>query len=401
MKKKIVLFGVALAALATFNSCSNENDLTQVMEQPAVKGTPFSVSAFENDTRAIRYGSDGTGKDVDGTASGFVSWFKLYGSQATATPNVWIDNVVYTREAAADKFTTTAALNWPEENTETPTSFYAITDNDASGDLLTGTVAWTPSEGKFTYTIPTTTATVKYVDYDEFEETSSSKTVVNIGDLRDLMVASENTAETTDGKIPLDFQHALSSIAINVWFVSGQANTVVPATVSIKSVMLSGVKGFSTYTFGSGFAAPTSSVIYYKEFGTPIEVTKEPLTAWDDPTLTPLVAPGEWLVIPQTCTPWDRSLWDDDFFPGMDGAYISLTVETSQGVNLISFPLTTNTAHKQDVTNNPLSDLANVTFSPGKTRIINLNVAFGREHYLNVSGTTAQFAWEPGTFDIH
>ena len=54
MKKKIILFGAALAALATFTSCSSEDDLTVVEpQQPVIekKLVPFSVGAEVNETR--------------------------------------------------------------------------------------------------------------------------------------------------------------------------------------------------------------------------------------------------------------------------------------------------------------------------------------------------------------
>ena len=436
MKKFIMLSAVMAAVSTAFVACSSDDDLAQapaVPEETVSEGIPFSVVAFNtDDTRAVRYNADGEGVNPDGTTpSGeaakyaFVKSFKLYGKQVTAG-NTWIDNLIFARTAktgdgskfspardnAGEAFVGT--LTWPTTNTDQATTFYAITDNDiatGSGNTISN-VTWNPGSSNFTYTMPTKSETIEYIEYsDALDVISASKTVVDADALRDLMVATaEKTAATAPtNAVGLSFDHVMSGLAINAWFVSGQADLVVPATVSIKSVMVCGLKGTSTYTFGSGFGDKTIPVIYYKKFSPAILATKQPV--WDDPdkktgphwdsdhTLYELVKPGEWLVIPQECTPWNRSVNDDDF-PSMTGAFISLLINDGNKDALISFPLTTNAAHKEDVTNTPLSSLpATLAFNPGKTRTININIALGREHALT-SGT-ADFCWEPGTFDVH
>ena len=447
MKKFIMLSALVAAVSTAFVACSSDDDLAQapaVPEESVVdtpKGAPFSVVAFNtDDTRAVRYDANGDGwEPTTGTtpiaATGdfaFVKSFKLYGKQTGAT-DPWIDNLIFARTAKSgdgSKFlpkrlsnndTYTGTLTWPDGSATTASTFYAITDNDipTTGDNtnLTG-VNWTPASGTFTYQVQTpevvnptspTPVAVKYYDFDSFSGilTEDKINVVDADALRDLMVAtaSKTAAADPENSVSLIFNHVMSGLAINAWFASGQNDATVPSSVTIHAVMVCGLKGYSTYTFGSGFATPTTDVIYYKEFDTPINVTKQVATSaiWNDPELHELVKPGEWLVIPQTCTPWDRSVDGTSIFPAMDGAFISLLVYNSLATDytLLSFPLTTNAAHKEDLSNSPLSSLSDVTFYPGKTRTINLNIALGREHYLEVDGTHAQFCWEPGTFDIH
>ena len=434
MKKFIMLSAVMAAVSTAFVACSSDDDLAQapaVPEETVSEGIPFSVVAFNtDDTRAVRYNADGEGFDPTTGATptaasapyDFVRSFKLYGMQEGAS-EPWIKNLIFARTAADGKFLPArendgsafvGSLTWPTTNTDKATTFYAITDNDiatGSGNTINN-VTWNPGSGNFTYTMPTTSETIDYIEYsDQLDVISSSETIVDADALRDLMVATaEKTAATAPtNAVSLSFDHVMSGLAINAWFVSGQADLVVPATVSIKSVMVCGLKGTSTYTFGSGFGDKTIPVIYYKKFSPAISATKQPV--WDDPdkktgphwddnhTLYELVKPGEWLVIPQECTPWDRSVNDDDF-PSMTGAFISLLINDGNKDALISFPLTTNAAHKLDVTNTPLSDLPQkIAFNAGKTRTININIALGREHALT-SGT-ADFCWEPGTFDVH
>ncbi|MCR5513703.1 MAG: fimbrillin family protein [Prevotella sp.] len=434
MKKFIVLSALAAVASTAFVACSSDDDLAQapaVPEETVSEGIPFSVVAFNtDDTRAVRYDANGDGwEPTTGTTpvaatgnSAFVKSFKLYGKQAGAS-DAWIDNLIFARTAKTgdgSKFVPsrlsnndayTSTLTWPTDDTKA-TTFYAITDNDipttGNNTNLTG-VNWTPTSGTFTYTVPTAASTVvKYFDFDSFSGIlSTSKTnVVDADALRDLMVATaeKNAATAPANTVSLTFDHVMSGLAINAWFASGQNDATVPPSVAIHAVMVCGLKGYSTYTFGSGFAASTSDVIYYKEFDTPIVATKQAVTSaiWNDPTLYELVKPGEWLVIPQTCTPWNRNV-DSSIFPSMNGAFISLLVYNSIAADysLISFPLTTNAAHKADLTNSSLSALSDVIFNPGKTRTININIALGREHYLEVDGTHAQFCWEPGTFEIN
>ncbi len=447
MKKFIVLSALAAVASTAFVACSSDDDLAQapaVPEESVVdtpKGAPFSVVAFNtDDTRAVRYDGNGDGwEPTTGTtpiaATGnyaFVKSFKLYGKQAGAS-DAWIDNLIFARTAKTgdgSKFepkrlsnndTFTGTLTWPTTNTDKATTFYAITDNDipTSGDNtnLTG-VNWTPSNGKFTYQVQTpevvnpttpTPVSVGIVEYSNGVDfgTADKTNVVDADALRDLMVAtcSKTAAADPVNTVSLTFDHVLSGLAINAWLVSD--NAAVPASVDIKAVMVCGLKGNSTYTFNSGFSTtPSVPVIYYKQFVSTIKtfteiesgivVNKEPMTKWGNPTLTPLVAPGEWLVIPQTCTPWDRMRDDSDDFPSMSGAFVCILLDDGEACRLMSFPLTTNAAHKADTANEPLSVLpTTLAFNPGKTRTINLNIALGREHYLGTGTGTAPFAWTP------
>jgi hypothetical protein len=433
MKKFIMLSAVMAAVSTAFVACSSDDDLAQAPaapEETVSEGIPFSVVAFNtDDTRAVRYDANGDGwEPTTGTTpvaatgnSAFVKSFKLYGKQAGAS-DVWINNLIFARTAKSgdgSKFVPsrlsnndayTSTLTWPTDDTKA-TTFYAITDNDipTTGDNtnLTG-VNWTPASGTFTYTVPKTTTTVGIVEYSNFLDviTANKTNVVDADALRDLMVATaeKNAATAPTNSVSLTFDHIMSGLAINAWLVSN--NSSVPTDVYVKAVMVCGLKGYSTYSFASGFAEPTTTdVIYYKQFVSDadlnevdkgIHLTREPMTKWSDPTLTSLVAPGEWLVIPQNCTPWNRMRDDSDDFPSMSTAFVSILIDDGNQFRLMSFPLTTNAAHKADTANDPLSDLpTTLAFNPGKTRTINLNIALGREHYLGTGTGPAPFSWTP------
>jgi hypothetical protein len=78
-----------------------------------------------------------------------------------------------------------------------------------------------------------------------------------------------------------------------------------------------------------------------------------------------LVPKGEWLVVPQTTTPWDKS-YNSDLLPvPANGAYIILRVDEYKNPGFESFLLF------------PL----NTSFNAGKNRVITVDVAQGREYY--------------------
>lgn len=327
--KKVILFGAALAALATFNSCSSEDDIvaqepTPVLEEPAVvKGIPFSVSAFNTDeTRAVRYGANGY---EIGSTTNFVDKFKLYGQVGTSEP--WLDSYVFTREASDGKWIPTrdkdgigvsSTLNWGSTD---ETTFYAVTDNaiaTGSGNKIAN-VTETFNAGTITFALPykivadgtsteTTNAEISNTNLGHTSDGEvgwlnadrdplSSFVGVDSTKINDLMVAYAKKAPTsTDASVELPFKHALSGLSIKAKF-----NDATWATAGSKCIIyglrVHGLPTEGTYDFAnSTWDTNVGAISYYKTFGTEgVTITAEEAGT---STYYDLVYPGEWLVIP-------------------------------------------------------------------------------------------------------
>lgn len=371
MKKLLVLS--ALAAVSTaFVACSSDDDLVQqAPEVPQTKGTPFSVSIQNGtETRATLYNADAWNKTNSTT---WVNAFKLYGKQGSNDP--WMNNVVFARAAydadwvadrsAAEATVNPADLTWPVADKTTPTSFYAITDG-AVGTGTSATIAgvseWMTTPGSFVYEFPTTTSDILwYKDnaYDFENNVYNSYTYVTNANLTDLMVASSETVETTDGVLSLGFTHALAGLTIKAMFVSNAENQN-SASATVKSVMVCGLDGAGTYTFGASTPwASNTKVNYYYELPTPLELPAEAETGTHTPQV--IVPAGTWLAIPQTVTAWDEKLPGTDTYP-TEGAYIAVRIHDSVGDldYILCFPLAT-------------------TLNAAKNRVITINIADGRD----------------------
>lgn len=405
--KKVILFGAALAALATFNSCSSEDDIvaqepTPVQEEPAVvKGTPFKVSTSnEADTRATLYNANAWGTTGDATK---VTMFKLYGKQGTNDP--WINSAIFTRSYDANNDPAWSAwapvrdaessinkLEWPTEDKDTETNFYAITDNaigDGNTAAITGVSEWMSTVGSFSYTIPTTN-TAFYWDAGNYSfEDPIVEDHVDASKLTDLMVASDTKNETgvTGGTLPLEFKHALAGLSINVKFVSSDAANAQGGAQQaiIKAVMVRGLYTAGSYTFGSNPWSSMSGddICYYKDL-TSMPLNKRTLTAEletvTDPTIVQIVSPGEWLVIPQTTTPWNLTTNTSNFPGKVDNrqmAYIALHIDDQGDDVVVYFPL-------------------NWTFKAAKNKTITLEMSLGRDIWLDSDNDgLADYEFEP------
>ena len=251
MKKKIILFGAALAALATFTSCSSEDDLTVVEpQQPVIekKLVPFSVGAEVNETR---------GTNVTSLTS-FTMYSTMIEAMATGALFQYEDDVWGVSNQS---------LSWPEYDTneEAPVyRFMALNDaahfaNYANSHTLfpkpwadmadKTTINATPS---FTYAIPTTYA-----------------------DQVDLLVADTTGSATLGapaGSVKLKFHHALSQIkAIKVYCnidkVTNSGDKV-NYRFRINGIRLGGLHNIGTYTFGA--ATPWSNQSGEEVFEVPL-----------------------------------------------------------------------------------------------------------------------------------
>ncbi|MBO5591591.1 MAG: hypothetical protein J5913_01315 [Prevotella sp.] len=380
--KKILMMAAFAAAGAAFTACSSDDTLAtqQTPEAPVVKGTPFKVSAFaEGTTRATRYNSDAWG--TDGTSEK-VTMFKLYGKQGTNDP--WMKNAIFTRAATStdwapirDQNEALSEINWPTADTETNTSFYAITDNAfGSGDAIANVSEWQNTEGSLVYTLPTKTSNILWYtnnSYDYYNDVYNEYTYVDASKLNDVMVASKNTnEEDCNGTVALDFKHILGGFKISAMFVSDaeKANT---ASATVKSVMVCGLDGEGTYTFG-GTPTPWSTntkVNYYYELPSPIQFNAEAESGTHTPV--DLFAHGTWLALPQTTTAWDESA--SGGYP-TTGAYIALRIHDSTYDldYILCYPLT-------------------ITIEAAKSKKIVINIADGRDPF----DSNAAYFYTPAT----
>ena len=367
MKKILVMS--ALAAVSTaFVACSSNDDLVQqapVVPEETVVGTPFTISTGA-DTRATLYNANAWDKSNSTT---WVSDLKLYGKQGSNDP--WMNSVIFHRDAydadwAPNRSASEASLstvNWPTANKTTPTTFYAITDN-AIGTGTTAAIAgvseWMSTVGSFTYTLPTTTDDILWYDDNAYEQAETNEyTYVTNAALTDLMVASAESAETANGVLSLAFTHALAGLTIKAIFAS-DAEASNSASATVKSVMVCGLNGAGTYTFGAATPwASNTKVNYYYELPTPKPFAAEA----ESGTHTPeeIVPAGTWLAIPQTVTAWDEKLPGTDTYPTV-GAYIAVRIHDSVGDYdyILCFPLAT-------------------TLNAAKNRVITINIADGRD----------------------
>ena len=430
MKKFIILSALVAAVSTAFVACSSDDDLAQqpkapetIVDNGSSEGTPFSVLPSSGATRANRYGSSAW----DGSSETYVNCFKLYGKQ-TDLSNVWVNDVVFTRTAkdaawTADRYALGSSvpddyLKWPTkigENSQVnskavssyATDFYAITDNAIQGqgqsNALTGVSSWltlsqTTGEspvniGSFHYTLQTTSQAIPWIDtdvpglltnYDTTDETPDPNiTIVNPADdkLLDLMYATtsmkESETENGGGQLPLQFHHALSGLSVKAKFLSN-ADKGANGWAKVTAVTICGLNTEGTFTMtpstGLGEWSGLSTCVNY-HYELPTAKTfyaqddkDEDIVA--DPYTDDLVPVGEWLVIPQTTTPWDKS-YNNDLLPVPSaGAYIILRVDEYKNEGLESFLIF------------PL----NTTFNAGKNRVITVDIAQGREYYMNDNG---------------
>lgn len=368
--KKLLVMSALVAVSTAFVACSSDDDLVQqapVVPEETVVGTPFTISTGA-DTRATLYNANAWDKSNSTT---WVSDLKLYGKQGSNDP--WMNSVIFHRDAydgdwAPNRSASEASLstvNWPTADKTTPTTFYAITDN-AIGTGTTAAIAgvseWMSTPGSFVYTMPTTTSDILwYKDngYDFSNDVYNSYTYVTDAALTDLMVASAESAETANGVLSLAFTHALAGLTIKAIFAS-DAEHGNSASATVKSVMVCGLNGAGTYTFGATTPwATNTKVNYYYELPTPQQFDAEAESGTHTPV--EIVPAGTWLAIPQTVTAWDEKLPGTGTYP-TEGAFIAVRIHDSTYDldYILCFPLAT-------------------TLNAAKNRVITINIADGRD----------------------
>lgn len=335
MKKKIILFGAALAALATFTGCSSEGDpiLDTPVEpiEPVVKGTPFKVRIGDGTTRA----------DFSKTTTTGLSTFVLYGIQQT-TNEFWMGGLRFTKSGddwSASEYKNDAwssiTPTWPLTNKETATNFYGFSDGVTDGIPEGLNPSISPTSQSFTFDFGDGTTSAPYAatmspyqvsllpevaqaglnSTRETSKQSTSADVLESDKLVDLLVTKDGTTgvEGTDGTLTLGFKHALSNLVVKAYFVGDEAGTTWPSTsvFYIEWIRIYGLYTSGTYTFGSGwtFGNSEKKVIYEKLFGEQESATVDkrfsmPVQTYADYQQNgvhyeTLVDAGEFMVIPQ------------------------------------------------------------------------------------------------------
>ena len=386
MKKKMLFLAALAAATTAFISCSSDEDLAkvpEVIEEPAapeVQGTPFKINAYaEGSTRATRYNADAwTGENEEVWVSGFKLWGKQAGADAA-----WMNNIVFSRTAynVTEWTPSDPTIAWPADDDETdadetaiPTTFYAVTDGTSSD--ATGVSQWMSTEGAFSFKFTTSEVAVPHIDttlgtaYLTEDGVDTYVTDTTATSMADLMVATatKKESETTDGVLPLSFTHALSGLAIKLIF----RNDVVsdPASSGSRNALIHYIKVYGlntsgTYTFGSGWSSLATEGCYYKAFETPVTIPAESEdTEATAANYVMLVHPGEWLVIPQTTTPWDGGVQESGDYIADGAAYIVLGITDDYETEDVEVFLPLNT-----------------TFTAGKNKTLRIDLGTFRDLY--------------------
>lgn len=268
MEKKIYLFCAALAALATFNSCTSDDEIVEntIPEQPVeVKGEPISFTASVNDDGATR-----------ATAATNLTGFTLWGVQGTSAVAPTLSAYKYKAGSG------TTEGSWVYDGTQQPTYdtggnfyFYALAVGDDT-DAKAITFEDGASTGINGAISTIATGTIKLLDdpdsaYNKKKFTYSMPVVkgdtIDLDKQEDLLVAhnfGDNDGGWSTGTVPLNFVHAFSNFEIKVALPLREYNTgsgqytahslTSPGSMYyIKSITIHGLKRTGTYKFGQGW----------------------------------------------------------------------------------------------------------------------------------------------------
>ena len=342
MNKKLILFGAAFAALATFTGCSSDEPLADV-QQPQLQ-EPDSVEVVEQGTPMTVFLGSGSSRADLNKKVGDLQSFKLWAVQQTDPKARWLDGAVF-KGNNTDGWTATGAV-WPTTQKTTASKFYGYADfSDLTGTDVPGIAPTIGVNGQsFTYTlgdgansklyytqfteaviqeyseIDAATAETLQGLRDELNETVEAFNVVDKNTMPDLLVTADGAegVEGNDGKFSLNLKHALSNLVIKAKFNTSASGDTWQAgtTYYIEWIRVFGLYTSGTYTFGSGwnFDGDTDKkVVYEKYFGEGVEHAKaisiQPYTdiATNGVKYTTLADLGEFMMIPQTFTPWSST----------------------------------------------------------------------------------------------
>lgn len=258
-------FAALVAASAAFTGCSSDEDLSAA--QPA--GVPFGVSAS--------VASDQT-RGVDLTDSNF-DQFYLYGVN-TSDGSKWFENTKFT--PSGEDWTDGSTTTWRDGTW----NFYAVTPSAPTSTTFNQTTS------TFDYT----------VDPDD------------VATQEDLMVAKATNQSSTDGKINLQFYHALANIDVSVRFVEDHFENSSGYYCKIKSITFHNIKKQGTYNFSADAWSNQSEYADYtlnvdeNSWGSNGIDSEGYIGFTSGDAYVPLTfTEGPLFVIPQTITPWSTN----------------------------------------------------------------------------------------------
>ena len=237
--------------------------------QPA--GTPVTVEAMLD-------GSDGTrsAMTVSDDFTAFSMWGFSGGSSLLTDDGGAPVSAAYTKSDG--KWSSSKTFYWPTADGAT-SDFFGLSPQSAVSSLSV-----TASSQSFSYEVPTTNSAQQ-----------------------DLLVASElGKAKPADGRLMLDFHHALSMVRFHV------RTTISDLQVTVRSISLCNLRTGGTFTFGTDNSTGTwgsygSAVDSYTvERAEPLTLTAEP-SAPSAFTENFADKDGVLMVLPQPLTKWDAA----------------------------------------------------------------------------------------------
>ena len=236
--RKVFMFAALVAASTAFVGCSSDEDLSQVPEiivedtpEEVSTGVPFGISAsFDGDQT----------RGVDLTAGDF-NTFYLYGVKTDGTK--WFDGAQF--DKTAKTFDDNTTYRWSDGSTTTwregNYNFYGVTSTSGIASPV----------------FNQTTATFDYVvDPD------------NAATQEDLMVAKnlDQNSTSNDGKLGLDFYHALAGIDVSLRFNSANFTTLPTYRCKIKSITFHNIKKQGTFDFSENGTTGSGAWINQEEY---------------------------------------------------------------------------------------------------------------------------------------
>ena len=313
----------------------------------------------------------------------------------------WLDGAVF-KGNNTDGWTATGAV-WPTTQKTTASKFYGyadfsdLTETDVPG--IAPTIG--ANSQSFTYTLgdgeeSTLSNEYGYTDmYNlcvEMEDNDGAQTWFELANackkteqayvvedkntLPDLLVTANDQegTEGDDGKFSLHLKHALSNLVIKAKFVADDNKWVDGMEFYIEWIRIHGLYTSGTYTFGDGNGWTFDSnndkkIVYEKFFGMSENAKKVEIqskaSATTSVNYTTLISLGEFMMIPQSFTPW-TSTGKEGTATGPNGVYIEFAGYLKNG-NQVSWD---GLSHFL-----PLS-VTNATFVAGKSHTLVVDLTY-------------------------
>lgn len=413
MNKKLILFGAAFAALATFTGCSSDEPLADV-QQPQLQESD-SVEVVEQGTPMTVFLGSGSSRADLNKKVGDLQSFKLWAVQQTDPKVRWLDGAVF-KGNNTDGWTATGAV-WPTTQKTTASKFYGYADfSDLTGTDVPGIAPTIGANSQsFTYTLgdgeeSTLSNEHGYTEMNELmkletgeddaemlvlieacKKTEQAYVVEDKNTLPDLLVTANDQegTEGDDGKFSLNLKHALSNLVIKAKFVADNDKWVDGMEFYIEWIRIHGLYTSGTYTFGDGngwtFDSNTDKkIVYEKFFGMGDDNAKKvtiqsSASAATSVNYTTLISLGEFMMIPQSFTSW-TSTGIQGTATAPEGVYIEFAGYLKNGA-----------AESWDGQSHflPLS-VTNTTFVAGKSHTLVVDLTYSMDDHGVYDATPAE-----------